>query len=166
MGLFGLWRGGLPTTHYLANPPNVFVSLVPRSINWVMKGQNLLTEMYSAMKADVEVESDESTKFNQVFFDELQNSEKLLVCGQAMSHCVNFTVRDIVGKWDEVRLGDLVLLTDCASSVPGFEESGSKFLKEMSEKGVTCVGSLEIESCVAGLVGVAPTPTAQSLPLI
>jgi len=55
-----------------------------RSINWVMKGQNLLTEMYSAMAADVPVPSDPSTQFNQPLFDSLQASSKLLVCGQAM----------------------------------------------------------------------------------
>jgi hypothetical protein len=27
------------------------------------------------------------------------NSSQLVVCGQALSHCVNFTIRDIVDNW-------------------------------------------------------------------
>ena len=30
----------------------------------------------------------------------LKISDRLIVCGQAMSHCVNFTLRDILKHWD------------------------------------------------------------------
>ena len=38
---------------------------------------------------------------------------KLLVCGQALSHCVNYTMRDIMYHWDDA-MSDLVLLKDGA----------------------------------------------------
>jgi hypothetical protein len=41
---------------------------------------------------------------------------QLIVCGQALSHCVNFTFCDILDTWPEAERARLVLLTDGASS--------------------------------------------------
>jgi nicotinamidase/pyrazinamidase len=110
-----------------------------RSIEFVMKGENLLTESYSAMEAEVPVTKD--TQFNESLLESLLSSSsesdnKLLVCGQAMSHCVNFTLRNLTERWPKERYGDITLLTDCASSVPGFEAAGEEFQKDMEELGV------------------------------
>ncbi len=40
---------------------------------------------------------------------------KLLVCGQALSHCVNFTFTDILETWPADLKKNLVLLTDGTS---------------------------------------------------
>lgn len=53
-----------------------------------------------------------------------------------MSHCVNYTLRSIVERWPKEKLGTISLLTDCASSVPGFEASGEIFQKDMIAIGV------------------------------
>ena len=58
------------------------------------------------------------------------------MCGQALSHCVNYTVRDIVEHWPKEEINKLTILKDCASSVPGFEAAGDKFLEDMKEAGV------------------------------
>ena len=58
------------------------------------------------------------------------------MCGQALSHCVNETVRDIVEHWPKEEIGKLTVLKDCASSVPGFEAAGETFLSDMKEAGV------------------------------
>jgi hypothetical protein len=36
---------------------------------------------------------------------------QLRVCGQAMSHCVNYTTRDLIEHWDK-NMSSIVLLTD------------------------------------------------------
>jgi len=105
-----------------------------KSIVWIQKGQNLLTESYSAMCAEVPVSAD--TTFNHKLQSQFLQSRRVLVCGQALSHCVNFTMRDIVKHWPDGEFGRLCVLTDCTSSVPGFESAGSKFMQDMSEKGV------------------------------
>jgi nicotinamidase/pyrazinamidase len=105
-----------------------------RSVEWVMKGQNLLTEMYSALAADVPVTRD--TAFNEKLQVSLMESSKLLVCGQAMSHCVNYTLRDIVSRWPSDRLSHIYLLTDCGSAVPGFEAAAEAFQNDMVNAGV------------------------------
>lgn len=71
----------------------------------------------------------------------LKQSEKLIVCGQAMSHCVNYTVRDIVENWPNNEMSKITLLKDCASSVPGFEVASEKFIQDMTEHGVVVENS-------------------------
>lgn len=71
-------------------------------------------------------------------------TERLLVCGQALSHCVNFTVRDIVEHWPPGETSKITILRDCASSVPGFEEAGKLFLDDMERAGVNVKTSDEI----------------------
>jgi len=113
------------------------------SVEWVLKGQNLLTEMYSALEADVPVSS--ATSFNQKLFESLVKSDRLWVCGQAMSHCVNYTLRDIVNKCtSHEETNKIYLLTDCASAVPGFEEAAETFQNEMKEAGVNLTVSTDV----------------------
>jgi nicotinamidase/pyrazinamidase len=104
------------------------------SVEWVWKGQALLTEMYSALEADVAVTPD--TAFNQSLQDSLLESDRLLVCGQAMSHCVNYTLRDIVERWPADQRSHITLLTDGASAVPGFEAAAAQFQVDMTAAGV------------------------------
>lgn len=111
------------------------------SVEFVWKGQNLLTEMYSALEAEVPVSKE--TSFNQELQDSLLKSDKLLVCGQAMSHCVNYTLRDIVGKWPQERRKDITLLTDCASAVPGFEGAAEQFQQDMKTAGIRLAEAVE-----------------------
>lgn len=111
------------------------------SIEFVWKGQNLLTEMYSALEADVPVSKE--TSFNQALQESLLESRKLLVCGQAMSHCVNYTLRDIVDKWPKERRNEITLLTDCASAVPGFEKAAEEFQEDMKKAGIRLATAAE-----------------------
>ncbi|ETK90421.1 hypothetical protein L917_05640 [Phytophthora nicotianae] len=92
-----------------------------KPIQYVMKGSNPFTEHYSALKAEYELPYDPSTSLNISLIKSLQRTGKLVIVGEALSHCVNFTVRDLVTNWPVERLSDLVILTDCSSPVAGFE---------------------------------------------
>jgi nicotinamidase/pyrazinamidase len=102
--------------------------------------------MYSCLAADVPVSPE--TSFNAKLHNSLlKQSDKLLVCGQAMSHCVNYTVRDIVEHASKEEATKIALLTDCASAVPGFEAAAETFQSDMKAAGVqlmesTAVGEL------------------------
>ena len=101
--------------------------------------------MYSALCAEVPL--DDKSSFDQGLFESLHtHSERLVMCGQAMSHCVNYTVRDIAEHWEKDKMDRLVILKDCASSVPGFEEAGDKFLSDMKDAGLTIETSETYES--------------------
>jgi len=95
-----------------------------KPIKYVQKGSNCFTEHYSALKADVELPHDPATRLNNDLVQALKSSSTIAVCGQALSHCVNFTVRDLIDLWPEGRASDIVVMLDCTSSVPGFESSG------------------------------------------
>jgi nicotinamidase/pyrazinamidase len=112
-----------------------------KAIKYILKGQNVLTEMYSALEAEIPISQD--TYYNDELLTSLLECGKLVVCGQAMSHCVNYTLRDIVRKWPPSRLGDIYLLKDCASAVPGFEADAEAFLMDMKAAGVQVVTSTE-----------------------
>ena len=105
-----------------------------KSVEWVLKGQHLLTEMYSAIEAEVPVTHAET--YNEELVSSLRQSKKLIVCGQAMSHCVNYTLRDIVKTWPKDKMSNICLMVDCASAVPGFEAAAEAFQKDMKDSGV------------------------------
>ena len=44
-----------------------------------------------------------------------------MIAGEALSHCVAGTVRDLADGLGDEQVGKLVLLTDCTSTVGGFD---------------------------------------------
>jgi len=118
-----------------------------KNIQYVHKGQNNLTEMYSALSAEVPLDDDPATQYNSALQQSLlpaSDEQQLLVCGQAMSHCVNYTVRDIVKNQPKEVTARLQLLTDCASSVTGFEAAGDEFVADMRTAGVKMVSAANL----------------------
>mmetsp|Transcript_4359 Transcript_4359/g.11979 ORF Transcript_4359/g.11979 Transcript_4359/m.11979 type:complete len:313 (-) Transcript_4359:127-1065(-) len=113
-----------------------------RSVEWCWKGQHILTEMYSALEADVPTTVD--TRLNRSLLASWQRSDRVWVCGQAMSHCVNYTVRDLVEHWPAGSVDQVGILTDCASAVPGFEAAAETFLQDMKAKGVVLKKAAEV----------------------
>ncbi|KAJ1419803.1 hypothetical protein B484DRAFT_433674, partial [Ochromonadaceae sp. CCMP2298] len=106
-----------------------------RPITYIMKGQNLRTEMYSALMAEVEDSADPSTALNTELLNSLKISDRILICGQALSHCVNATTRDLIDHLGKER-NHLVLLKDACSSVKDFEVIGAEFLAHCERKNV------------------------------
>ncbi len=105
------------------------------SVQYWGKGENPWTEHFSVFVAEVPDSNDAHTQFNSRLASELAAMDTVFVAGQALSHCVANSVRDLVSAWG----GDasrLVLLGDACSSVPGFEVYGERFVEEMSSKGM------------------------------
>jgi nicotinamidase-related amidase len=89
---------------------------------FVTKGQSPLTENYSALAP--EVDHDPEGKLlvgrDQELLDHLLGFDLLLVAGQAKSHCVAWTVADLLGeieRRDRARARRIWLLEDCSSAV-------------------------------------------------
>mmetsp|Transcript_13727 Transcript_13727/g.22884 ORF Transcript_13727/g.22884 Transcript_13727/m.22884 type:complete len:313 (-) Transcript_13727:325-1263(-) len=110
-----------------------------KTVKHIHKGMNCLTEMYSAIQAEVPIPSDPNTTKNTELLQELEKSGRLFVCGQALSHCVNFTVRDIVKHFKEnnVTTDRIFILKDGAAPVATYEADGEQFLKDMEAEGCT-----------------------------
>jgi hypothetical protein len=56
--------------------------------------------------------------------------------GEARSHCLANTVLDIANNFGEENIKKMVLLEDGTSDVPGFENLGEDFVKEMKGRGM------------------------------
>ena len=103
----------------------------------VLKGQNPMTEQYSAFRAEVPRADDPRTALNQPLMTRLAaGAELLLVAGEALSHCVAASVQDMLAQLPAARLRQTVLLTDCMSPVAGFEAAGQAFLAQARAAGV------------------------------
>ena len=106
-------------------------------VDYVTKGSNPWTEHYSAVQADVPDPADVTTQLNTGLIKTLEEADIILVAGEAGSHCLASTVRDIANNFgDESYVGKLVLLEDATSPVPTFEKFQTDFITEMTAKGM------------------------------
>lgn len=114
-------------------------------VDYVTKGSNIYTEHYSAIQAEVVDPNDPTTQVNsdliRVLMDEC---DEIVVAGEAGSHCLANTVRDIAtqfGSDDYVK--KIVLLEDCTAPVPGFEKFQTDFISEMTARGMRVTTSVD-----------------------
>ena len=105
-------------------------------VNKVTKGSNPWTEHYSAVMAEVPDANDPGTQLNRGLIDILQQSDLVLISGEAGSHCVKATTEHIADHFGSGGLDKLVLLTDTISPVAGFEPQYQQFLRDMKARGL------------------------------
>ncbi len=118
-----------------------------------IKGNNPLTENYSALRPEVLTGPDRKViaAKNQSLIDALLELDVLIVAGQAQSHCVAWTVSDLLSEISDrdPRLAQKVyLLEDCTSPVvvPGvidFTDPANQAFQRFSEAGMHIVRSAD-----------------------
>ena len=123
---------------------DVWADAQGRSVAVVTKGENPWTEHYSALQAEVPDPADEGTELNQTLLAELDRFDRVLIAGEAGSHCVRATVEHLAAYLPSKQLSKLVLLTDCISPVGGFEVQQTEFLAAMQARGLQLALSTEI----------------------
>lgn len=113
-------------------------------VDFITKGSNPWTEHFSGVRAEVPDPADPSTQVDPGFIRTLEEADVILMAGEALSHCLANTVRDIA---DELSAPEYVqkihLLTDASSSVPGFEALGDAFVREMTARGMQLTTTTE-----------------------
>lgn len=106
-------------------------------VDYVVKGNNPWTEHFSGVMAEVPDPSDPSTQVNTRLVQTLEKADIILFTGEALSHCVANTARDVVATFADPKYASrIVLLGDTTSNVGGFEFMGDAFLKDMQAKGM------------------------------
>jgi nicotinamidase-related amidase len=116
-----------------------------------VKGSNPLTENYSVLSAEV-CEGPDGQRIaerNSGFVEWLLGFDAVIVAGQAKSHCVAWSVHDLLSEIrarDPELAGKVFLLEDCTSSVvvPGvvdFTEQADGAFKQFAEAGMHRVHS-------------------------
>lgn len=118
-----------------------------------IKGRNPLTENYSVLRPEVGRDAAGRTiePANRVLVDHLLAFDRVLVAGEAKSHCVEWTVEDLLGeaeRRDPALAGRIVLLEDCTSPVvvPGvvdFTDAADAAFARFAERGVRRARSTE-----------------------
>jgi nicotinamidase-related amidase len=100
---------------------------------FIIKGEDPLSEMYGIIKP--ENDSSENVEALNI----LSKFDKIIIAGEAASHCVLSSVRQILQHLDGK---NIFLLTDCVSSIAGFEEATKSAYEELKDKrGLNLVNS-------------------------
>jgi nicotinamidase-related amidase len=118
-----------------------------------IKGYNPLTEHYSAIGPEVLTGPDGEIigEKSRQFFEKLENFDALIIAGQAKSHCVAWTVEDLLEECQEKNPGlaeKVYLLEDCSSPVvvPGaidYTDQAEAAYRRFAEAGMQLVRSTE-----------------------
>ncbi|HEX7011999.1 MAG TPA: hypothetical protein VF161_04605 [Steroidobacteraceae bacterium] len=118
-----------------------------------IKGRQPLTEAYSVLGPEVteDAEGRPIAQKNEALIDELLGFDALIVAGQAKSHCVAWTVEDLLGAIearDPALARRVYLLEDCTSPVvvPGaidYTDDADRAFARFAEAGMHTVRSTE-----------------------
>ena len=113
-------------------------------VDFVTKGSNLWTEHFSAVQAEVPDPGDPDTQVNAGLIDTLERADLIALAGEAGSHCVANTVRDIASHFsDPAFISKMVLLEDATSPVKGFETYQKDFIRDMTRAGMQISTTVE-----------------------
>ncbi|HVN14667.1 MAG TPA: hypothetical protein VMT73_02925 [Anaerolineales bacterium] len=117
-----------------------------------VKGNRPFTEHYSVIGPEVEKGPQGETlgKHNPKFIETLKRMDKLIIAGQAKSHCVAWTIADLLNdiqSIDSSLAKKVYLLEDCTSPVvvPGadYTEAADQAFVKFKEAGMHIVKSTE-----------------------
>jgi nicotinamidase-related amidase len=119
------------------------------NVDFVTKGTNPYTEHYGALQAEVPMASDPSTGLHTGLLDVLQAADILVIAGEALTHCLMETVRQIANNVDEKLISKFHLLTDATSPIPAvpggpdFPAMAQKWQDEMVARGMVLTTTTE-----------------------
>lgn len=109
----------------------------------VVKGTNNLSEHFGVFRAQVPVAGDASTELNTTFLKELAAFDRILVAGEARSHCVATSLRQLIDFAPELARR-VSVLTDCMSDVTGLGYLADPIFEAAFEHGMNFTTSIEI----------------------
>ncbi|PTH80064.1 hypothetical protein [Aeromonas veronii] len=113
-------------------------------VNYMTKGHNPYTEHYGAFAAEVPYAADPTTKLSRPMIERFEQADLIFLTGQALSHCVAATVRQLADNFGNENIKKLVLLRDTTSPVTGFEKNGEDFIEEMKARGMRVVNTTDV----------------------
>jgi nicotinamidase/pyrazinamidase len=99
----------------------------------IVKGTNPFTEHFGAFRANIPLEDSPETQLNLPLIQKLAKFDKILIAGEAKSHCVANTIKQL---FDFPEITDkITILTDCMSDVSGFEHIADQIYRTASDMG-------------------------------
>ena len=98
----------------------------------LVKGQDPLSEMYGIIRA----EFDPKNNVNTEFLKKLLEYDRIIIAGEAKSHCVSESIKQIIEFFEDTdskKLNRIFILEDCMSNIPGFEADSEADFKNFKE---------------------------------
>ncbi len=132
-----------------------------------VKGNHPLTEHYSVLGPEVNTGPDGKSlvKKSDSLYNKLKEFETIIIAGQAKSHCVAWTIADLLEDLiarpsDKHLVKKVYLLEDCTSSVvvPGvvdYTEKADEAFQRFEDAGMHVVGSTEPIETWPGIIQLA-----------
>ena len=114
-----------------------------KNIKILQKGQFQLSEMYGIFKPEYSTDG----YVNKEYLDYLKNFKKIFICGEAKSHCVLESLKQITAYYENNSqlLHSIFVLNDCTSSITGCEaETEKEYDRLKNTYGINIVNSQEI----------------------
>ena len=109
----------------------------------IIKGLNSLTEHFGVFKAQVPNAKDPDTKLNQDLLDELESYDRVLIVGEARSHCIATSVKQIL-DYAPALIPKVTLLTDCVSDVTNWSHLADPIFEDAEKRGMIFCTSMEL----------------------
>jgi len=98
-----------------------------RWVNFINKGVNPYTEHFGIFRANVPLNEDPSTQINQGVFQTLNAHDVVYLAGQARTHCVANSLRQMLQISPQLA-PKIVVLEDCMSNVQGLPQDFYNFV--------------------------------------
>lgn len=115
-------------------------------VSFIQKGIHPYTENFGIFRANIP-NSDPSTQVNQSIFNAMNNFDRILLTGEAQSHCVANSLKQLTELAPQLAPKVLVI-EDCMSPVPGlspdFYTMVEKLYDNAKAKGVQFVKSTDL----------------------
>jgi nicotinamidase-related amidase len=106
-----------------------------RFVNYITKGSHPMTEHFGAFRAQVAIAGASETHINIKIVEMLQSFDVIYLAGQAKSHCIANTLKQIMDLAPNIAK-KFVILEDTMSPVVGFENLGDKIFEDAKEMGI------------------------------
>jgi nicotinamidase-related amidase len=106
-----------------------------RFVRYITKGSHPMTEHFGAFKAQVAIANANETHVNMSLIEQLDSFDIIYLAGQAESHCVATSLKQIMDLAPNIAK-KFVVLTDTMSPVPGFENLADSIYESARELGV------------------------------
>lgn len=111
-----------------------------RFVRYITKGSHPMTEHFGAFKAQVALSNAPETHINVALIDHLSAFDVVYLAGQAKSHCVANTLKQIM-ELSPALVEKIIVLEDTMSNVPGFENIADSIFEKAKEMGVKFIAT-------------------------
>ncbi|MBK8806578.1 MAG: isochorismatase family protein [Bacteroidales bacterium] len=124
-------------------------ALLPAIIEWTLQGRNYqvvekgtypLSEHFGIFRANVPSAQKHETQLNEALIETLRGFDTIYLAGEAKSHCVANSLKQIMEVAPEVAK-KFVVLQDCMSDVTGLGHLGAPIYEQAKAMGIKFVDS-------------------------